>query len=305
MDIIFVSKNQDHSGYTTIPSSLFFFFVIIFVSSLCISGIVGYLYYIEKEKKVRQVEKVFVEELLVAEKEQKQNIRDNFNLLANHIGRLQAHLLRLNALGNRLVTLAKLDESEFNFAQHPALGGLEHDAVDKMDQFTNILEQLRVYFEDREYQLQALEYLLADDKLKKIIIPLGKPVNNAWVSSGYGWRSDPFKKKRSLHKGIDFAGKKGETIVATGAGIVIWAGRWGSYGNLVEIDHGEGFTTRYAHNSKIFVKLGDQVVRGDKIAAMGSTGRSTSTHLHYEILFNGKQINPMKYIKKSIKISSL
>jgi murein DD-endopeptidase MepM/ murein hydrolase activator NlpD len=132
-------------------------------------------------------------------------------------------------------------------------------------------------------------------------VPAGRPITSGWLSSYFGIRTDPFTGKKERHKGLDFAGKLGSDVVAVASGVVTWAGRRYGYGNLVEINHGNGYSTRYGHNDKITVKVGDAVKKGQIIAKMGSTGRSTGPHVHFEVLHKGKQVDPMSYIKTARK----
>jgi len=129
----------------------------------------------------------------------------------------------------------------------------------------------------------------------------GRPVEKGWISSGYGMRTDPFNGRKRWHNGVDFAGKAGANVVAVASGVVTWSSKYNNYGNMVEIDHGEGVVTRYAHNQENKVKVGDLVQRGQVIAALGSTGRSTGPHLHFEVYKNGRAVDPSVYIRKTLR----
>ena len=144
---------------------------------------------------------------------------------------------------------------------------------------------------------QLQDYLITEDNIKSAI-PTGRPIKKGWVSSYYGYRVDPFSGKKVFHHGLDFAGKAGSEVVAVANGIVSWQGSRGGYGEMIEIDHGNGYQTRYAHNKKLVVKLGDRIKKGQAIALMGSTGRSTGPHVHFEILRDGKTVNPANFIKR-------
>jgi hypothetical protein len=221
--------------------------------------------------------------------------------LSLRIGQMQSHLLRLDALGERLVEMGKLDEGEFNFEETPAMGGPEAtDASETDSLMPNLvqeLDQLERKISNRELQLNLLEDLIMNSNLEEIIHPMGQPVKNGFISSLFGMRNDPFTGKRTMHKGIDFAGKAGSDVVAVAAGVVTQAGMQPGYGMLVEINHGKGYITRYGHNKKLLVEVGDRVKPGQVIAKMGSTGRSTGPHVHFEVLLNDKVVNPTKYIK--------
>jgi murein DD-endopeptidase MepM/ murein hydrolase activator NlpD len=166
-----------------------------------------------------------------------------------------------------------------------------------MSQMDELLAQL----DGQEQKMALLESILLNHNIEEGIYLSGRPVNAGWLSSYYGTRKDPFTGSPAHHKGIDFAGKQGAEVIATGSGIISWAGDRYGYGQLIEIDHGNGFKTRYGHNQKILVEVGEVVDKGQRIAQMGSSGRSTGPHVHYEILRSGKQINPLKYVYRTAK----
>ena len=223
----------------------------------------------------------------------------NTAALARRIAQLQAHVLRLDAAGQRLTEMAGLDSGEFNFGQAPALGGPETAAEADLglDSVMDSLVAFERQLSDRERQFRVLEDLLLASRLQKEVRPSGWPIDGGWISSLFGSRTDPFTGRRTSHQGIDFAGRTGSAVVSVAAGIVTEAGVRDGYGNLVEINHGNGYTTRYGHNSEIVVKPGDKVSKGQRIAKMGSTGRSTGPHVHFEVLFNGMVVNPEQYIR--------
>ncbi len=229
----------------------------------------------------------------------RQSVQADIDALTLRIGQLQAQMLRLNALGGRLVSQSDLDKGEFDFDSVPAVGGPENvtnrQSVPLAD-FLSMLEQLETELVDREQKLSVLESLLISRSLSERVMPSGRPVEDGWLSSRYGKRNDPFTGKQEFHKGLDFAGKKGSEVIAVGDGVVSWAGNKSGYGKLVEINHGNGYTTRYGHNQSHMVKVGDTVKKGQQIALMGSTGRSTGPHVHFEVLHNGKSVNPSKFI---------
>lgn len=227
---------------------------------------------------------------------------DNLNALALRLGQLQAHVIRLDALGERLTTMAKLDKGEFDFEHPPAQGGPDSDAQSapmQVPDFVSALNELSAELDDRGRQLSVLESLIMNRNLRAEVMPAGRPVKHGWLSSYFGMRTDPFTGRRAFHSGMDFAGKMGSDVIAVAAGVVTYAGKRSGYGNLVEIDHGNGYATRYGHNSKILVSVGQTVKKGQVIAKMGSTGRSTGPHVHFEVLINGHAVNPKKYIQAS------
>ncbi len=228
----------------------------------------------------------------------------HLNALALRLGQMQAQLLRVDALGKRLAKMADLDEAEFDFDQPPAQGGpeaaLEAAQLElpnlEMPDFMQSLEALQQQLNDRQRKLTVLEGLALDENLKAQVQPTGHPVEKGWISSYFGKRTDPFTGKPAYHHGMDFAGKKGSNIVAVAAGMVTFAGYRSGYGKLVEIDHGNGLVTRYGHNQSNLVQPGDRVEKGQPVALMGSSGRSTGPHVHFEVLKNGRVVNPRKYI---------
>ncbi|MGI9286541.1 MAG: M23 family metallopeptidase [Pseudomonadales bacterium] len=222
--------------------------------------------------------------------------------LAVRTAQLQSRLMRLDALAERLAGMAKLDKSEFDFSVQPAVGGPESIGLEEAMQppeFLKTLDGLADQIELREQQLEIMENLLAKRKLRNEVFIAGRPILKGWMSSSYGYRTDPFKGHKAWHKGIDFAGKRGSDVVAVGSGVVTRAGKRRGYGQLVEISHANGYTTRYAHNAEILVSPGDIVKQGQVISKMGSSGRSTGPHVHFEVLKGGKSVNPLAYIKRA------
>ena len=228
-------------------------------------------------------------------------VRENINALTARLGTLQAQVLRLNALGKRLVEMAGLQKGEFDFGSPPPQGGPEQPNVLAetplpLPSLTQSVDQLNQQLDDRQEQLSVLETMFRHRNLLDEVLPKGRPVSDGWISSYFGYRTDPFNGRREWHPGVDIAGKLGEPVVAVAAGIVTYAGKHGGYGNLVQINHGNGFVTRYGHNSKVLVKVGDTVTKGQEIALMGSTGRSTGPHVHFEVWRAGRVVNPIKYL---------
>ncbi len=225
--------------------------------------------------------------------------RENMDALAMRLGELQAKVIRLDALGGRLTEVADLDKGEFDFSSKPAVGGPEVastlEAMSLPD-FMQSIDSLSRQLDDRADQLGLLETLLMSRSLQDEVYPAGRPIKRGWTSSYYGMRTDPFTGRRERHKGMDFAGKAGSDVIAVGAGVVTWAGSRYGYGNLVEINHGNGYVTRYGHNEKVLVSVGDAVKKGQTLALMGSTGRSTGPHVHFEVRIKGETVDPKKYI---------
>lgn len=237
------------------------------------------------------------EELEIA----RQAAQENINALTKRVAELQSRLVRLDALGERLTEMASLDKGEFNFDNSPALGGpndpslviADSNAGDFLASFDSLSKEL----DDREQKLGVLESLLMTRNLQSQVHPDGFPVEKGWLSSYFGARSDPFTGRRAHHDGVDIAGKLGSNILAIASGVVTWSGDKSGYGNLVEVNHGNGYVTRYGHNQKNLVKVGDTVKKGDVLALMGSSGRSTGPHLHLEVVRDGRAVDPIMYVR--------
>ncbi|WP_154646984.1 M23 family metallopeptidase [Methylophaga thiooxydans] len=225
-----------------------------------------------------------------------QDAIDNF--YAKQLGGLQAETIRLRMLSQRLAEIAGFDTTEFTLDEHPAQGGLDDEGMFlSSDALDSGIKQLSLDLETQNETLAALEqYLITKDNIAAGI-PDGKPVEGGWVSSFYGYRVDPFNGKKTFHKGLDIAAKSGSPVTSVADGIVSWVGNRGGYGGLVEVDHGNGYVTRYAHNKTINVAKGDRVSKGEVLALMGSTGRSTGPHVHFEVLRDGQHVNPYNFIK--------
>ena len=240
-------------------------------------------------------------ELLGQQKRQiadlKQQLQLRVDAMAMRLGEMNAHVIRLDALGKRLTEMADIDSREFNFDRDPPRGGPEGPGVSaQIPDLSTELSQLEQRVDLRESQLSALENVILARELKEEIHPEGRPVTTGFISSYFGERADPFDGTEAFHKGVDFAGNAGSNVLAVAAGVVTWAGERSGYGKLIEINHGDGFVTRYAHNARALVSVGQTVTRGEPIALMGSTGRSTGPHVHFEVLHNGRQVNPLSYI---------
>ena len=232
----------------------------------------------------------------------REKFEEQGDVLALRIAQLQSQVLRLNAVGQRVVEKARLDPVEFDFSELPPQGGIDiksdfrvRDTGFLNDDLTLLASQLV----NKEMQFSALETLLTTATWEKETFPAGRPVKKGWVSSSYGWRTNPFSGRRAFHSGVDIAAKWGSETIAVASGVVVHAGLMGGYGYLVEINHGDGYVTRYAHNEEILVKQGDTVSQGQVIARVGSTGYSTGPHVHFEVLKKGKTINPVKYMRAS------
>jgi len=219
------------------------------------------------------------------------------------LAEFQARLVRLDALGERLSEVAGLEDGEFDFGQQPAVGGPEQDSLQSYQhsELEALFQQLEAQLDSRESQLGILESLMMDRNVQRQSAVTGRPIKKGWLSSRFGRRTDPFTGHRAWHNGVDFAGKAGSEIIAVAAGVVTWSGERNGYGQMVELDHGEGYATRYAHNSENLVKVGDVVKKGEVVALMGSSGRSTGPHVHFEVYKNGRAVDPASYIRRTIR----
>ena len=238
------------------------------------------------------------------EEQQKQQtyLHSSLDAMAVRVGQMQAQLQRLDALGARLTKLTGMKPEEFQFSQPPAQGGpLVMFPEKEMSEngLNQQLERLGHVINDRSDKLQALETLLLQNQLSRKLLPSIPPVHTGFYSSNFGWRIDPFTGANAMHEGVDFVADAGTPIYASAGGVVDYAGLDAAYGNMVEIDHGNDIVTRYAHASKILVKVGQVVRRGQEIAEVGSTGRSTGNHLHFEVRYKGIAQNPVRFLQKA------
>jgi len=227
--------------------------------------------------------------------------KSDLHALTVQLADMKSRLLRLDALGERVAEAAELDRGEFDFDALPAVGGPQ--PTQELDYqppaFIELMNQMSADIKDREQQLRILdEIMISRDQINERYIS-GRPIVKGWMSSSFGHRTDPFTGRIAMHNGVDFAGKEGSSVIAVAGGVVTWASRRSGYGNLVEINHGNGYITRYGHNASIKASVGDVVNKGDTIALMGSTGRSTGPHVHYEVLKDGKKVDPARYIYRA------
>ncbi|MEV8520371.1 peptidoglycan DD-metalloendopeptidase family protein [Dyella marensis] len=223
----------------------------------------------------------------------------DIDALAAKLGQLQAQSTRLNALGERLAQMGKLDSNEFNFDEQPAVGGVEdaNDSAYALPQALDTgIDQLASRFDSQQAQLSALQSLLLDAKIESNLKPTGMPVDG-YISSYFGGRPDPFSGHAAYHTGLDISTPTGTPVRAVAEGMVTFAGIRSGYGDVIEIDHGNGYMTRYAHNSTLVVRPGQRVHVGDVIAKAGSTGRSTGSHVHFEVWYKGNVVNPLAYVR--------
>lgn len=224
---------------------------------------------------------------------------NEIDALTRRLGQLQARALRVDALGQNLVASADMGNQEFDFESQPAMGGPEAGGAGESQSLSELEDQISSLdsrLRSREKQLALLDRLIANRELNNQREVDGRPVNWGWTSSPYGYRNDPFTGRRAWHTGVDLAGRDGGEVVAVGAGVVTAAKEKGGYGYFVEVDHGNGLQTRYAHAKDLLVEKGDIVEKGQQIAVMGSTGRSTGPHVHFEVVKDGTRQNPNDFM---------
>ncbi|MFH1045237.1 MAG: M23 family metallopeptidase [Pseudomonadota bacterium] len=247
-----------------------------------------------------------VQTLLLSAQEQqsqkaKEFMRENLNAMAVRLGQMQAQLIRLDALGERLATLAGIKPHEFRMREPPGRGGALSTSIPTQDlsmsEFAWQLDALARHMENRYDYMGILENRLFDAKVKKKLMPTVKPVDVDWNASSFGWRIDPISGQKAMHEGVDFLVDTGTPVHAAADGMVVAAEFHPQYGYVVDIDHGNDFSTRYAHNSKLRVKAGDLVRRQSIIAESGSTGRSTGPHVHFEVRYKGAAQNPNRFLQ--------
>ena len=245
----------------------------------------------------RMKDELSVQQAELREIEKNANMR-NFAISAELAG-MQSSLWEIEAIASSLSTITELPQEEFNFDPAVSQGGSSQEPARKLDwpDLESQLRQLQLKLERREKELRVLDDIVKEKKTEKDSVLRGKPVKKGWYSSAFGRRMDPITGRPAWHAGVDFAGKLGSDVIAVASGVVVYSGRKDGYGNLVEIDHGNGVTTRYGHHDELKVEVGDFVRQGDVIGLMGNSGRSTGPHVHLEVLRNGKAVNPLKTIE--------
>ncbi len=277
--------------------------VLLLVGMVALSGWLGYHQGVRDASPDGQAYRIQVKHLLDADKRAlavaSRRLDERLEALALRLGTLQAEVMRLDAVGERLARRGGLDLDEFNFNAEPARGGGEtQESSGEVSTIALVsdVDRLAGLLRDRSDKLSLLEQLLLSKELQTEVLPSGRPVDGGWISARYGMRTDPFDGKRKFHHGIDFAAKPGTRIRAVASGVVVRSGPAPGFGNLVEIKHGNGLVTRYAHCRETLVHVGDVVKRGQVIAHVGSTGRSTGPHLHFEVLKDGRPMDPARYV---------
>ncbi|MCH7853249.1 MAG: M23 family metallopeptidase [Proteobacteria bacterium] len=290
------------AGRTAIAMGAFF------ATTLCAAAFLGGFWFSAQTgsgvriEKIRQLTtELDAERLAIAAT--RQHTEDTLDALAIRIGQMNARVIRLDALGRRLIDMADIADGEFDFDAAPAMGGPEEPELAAgsaaVPEVVALMANLGGQLDSHEAQLAVLEGVLMNKSLSERVYPKGRPVKSGWMSSYFGRRTDPFTGKSANHRGIDFAGKQGAEIIAVADGVVTWSAARYGYGEMVEITHGNGYATRYAHNSENLVRVGEEVRKGQVVALMGETGRATGPNLHFEVLLRGQQINPVKFVRQA------
>jgi murein DD-endopeptidase MepM/ murein hydrolase activator NlpD len=298
---------DNQSGKTRSLNANGLFLSLAFAGLVGIPAAIGYMSYLHGVGEAAETAEMFSHwrQVLQDQDEQIQDAREearnNLEASALRLAQLQARIVRLDALGERLTTISNLDAGEFDFSGAPALGGPQSEAEFDVtpSNYLEQLDRLSADLSNREQQLDVLETLLVDRKIQRDVFIAGRPVKKGWLSSRFGERIDPITGKLAWHNGVDFAGKEGAEVVTVAAGVVVYAAHRSGYGKMVEVNHGGGFSTRYGHHKEIKVKVGDIVKKGQVIALMGNTGRSTGPHVHFEVFKNGRVVDPSTYIHRA------
>ena len=234
-------------------------------------------------------------------KRAQERVQGHLNAMAVRLGELQGKLMQLDGLGERLAKIAGLKPQDLPSQQHgqlPGQGGPSSASARDLSvaEFTAMIDKLARDVEARSDQLGVLEALLVQTSTSKRFLPTQKPIVDGWHSSNFGYRIDPFTGQGSFHDGVDFPAETGTPIVAAASGKVVYSGWHPQYGKMMEIDHGGGLLSRYAHAAQLSLAEGELVVRGQRVASVGSTGRSTGPHLHFEVRLNGVPQNPARFL---------
>lgn len=305
MQIILVSNRLATARTITVtPMSLMALFTGLFILMLGLSSLFSYV----TVRHAAELRLPFLQNLIRAmsfEDSQRSQayVRDNVKAMAVRLGEMQAQLIRLDSLGDRLAAQTGIrpqDLEKSGATGKDGRGGplvLPNDLTEK--ELSRALDSVAHQMEVRTDLLSVIDAQLFEERVKKSLLPTTLPVNVPWNASAFGWREDPFTGLRAMHEGVDFPAEPGTPIVAAAAGVVLSAERHPDYGLLIEIDHGNDMTTRYAHASRLLVKAGDVVKRGQLIAEVGTSGRSTGPHLHFETRFKGVAQNPNRFLQQA------
>ncbi len=291
MNIIFVSNNMAKARTLTLRQAMLLLAALLLASSMVTAALI----LPQADSSHQGVTNLLPVRMIQAVRS---NPQQHLDALALQLGQLQARVMRLDALSERLAELAGVKDKEIKAGQVPGQGGpMVQERNLSAEEIRQQIAELTAQLEQRNDRLGVLEAMLLQQNLRKSTIPSAAPVNAGYNSSSFGWRVDPFTGHMAMHEGLDFMAEPGTPIYAAADGIVAQAESTPDYGNIVKVDHGSGLETRYAHALRFLVRAGDRVQKGQLIAEVGNTGRSTGAHLHFEVRLNGIALDPRKYLK--------
>lgn len=231
----------------------------------------------------------------------REKVRENLNAMAVRLGEMQAQLMRLDSMGERLAGLAGIKRQDIGptaINTKDGRGGPLHQPMSlSAEELRQAVETLSRQLEAKTDTMSLMESQLLDERIRKNKLPTSLPLESSWNASSFGWRLDPFTGQADLHTGVDFPAEHGTPIMSAAAGVVVNVEKHAAYGNFVDIDHGDDLVTRYAHCSKVLVQPGALIKRGQAVAEVGSTGRSTGPHLHFEVRVHGTPQNPNRFLE--------
>jgi len=312
MQIILMHPRFTHARSITLTRRhLLLAFFLFLVSVAGVSSLLSYLLFRHAADLPAPLQRMVASTASVDHQGKEQFVQENLALMARKLGEMEARMMRLDALGERVQGLAGFKPSGFNFHEAPGQGGLAPSMDDNssrplsMSELQKLLDAMSDDLDHRSDYMNAVESALMTDKVKARMLPTSMPVHTGYRSSGFGYRVDPFTGRLALHEGLDFAAPIGTPVYAAAGGVVTIAQHFPQYGNMVEIDHGNNLATRYAHTSRILVHVGDIVRRGQHIADVGSTGRSTGPHVHFEVRYKGVAEDPSRFLAAGADHDSL
>lgn len=309
MKVILVDQRHGHTRTIVLKGWLKGLLSVCILGAPVALGYLGYQVAVSQDSREYSLESALgwtdeIESQADAIAQLRQESSEHLEALTLRLATLQARLLRLEALGERITTVADLDAGEFNFSQVPPVGGplLEDSVGYAPPVFLQAIVELEQQIADRAQQLEILEGLMAERQFESNVFIAGRPVKQGWISSPFGRRTDPFTGRIASHYGIDFAtGEAGADIVSVAAGVVTAAGERQGYGLAIDVNHGNGYVTRYGHAEALLVDVGEVIKKGQTIALVGSTGRSTGPHVHFEVYKNGRVVDPASYIHRTAR----
>ncbi len=297
MQIIVVSRHLKPARTITIMprhvlGALAVFFVLVFLSSAFFS-------FISLHFRLPIVENILLSVQQQETRQTRDYITNNLNLMATRLGELQGRLLQLDTLGDRVSDLAGIkSKPAAEAAEKPGQGGPFLPAPLSATELQQEIERLAKAVDRQADDLAFMEFKLLEKRVEERLMPTTLPVRNAVFGSSFGYRNDPFSGLRSRHDGLDFSAPTGTPVVAAADGVVLTASYHQEFGNMIDVDHGDGLISRYAHLSAMDVVESQIVRRGEKIGAVGTTGRSTGPHLHFEVRMLGVPQNPATFLKR-------